>query len=261
MADTLIREATAYQSNPLSPVPQYWTGTAYEKVQGVNGSARTIIYDAAGVALFAVANAGYIQKIDGADITLGAKADAAIQDASSSGSAIALLKGIQAILGLVTASPTANTVLDRLKTINTTLSAAIPAGTNLIGKFGIDQTTDGTTNRTVSKISQTAGENIIVGAVVGTQANAWSAAAVSAGGDSTAIDCQYQYRISAFGNVDAATTITAWVSQDNTTFYETSTNVVLGGSGSFHISFETAARYVRLRSSGAATITATIAGK
>lgn len=37
----------------------------------------------------------------------------------------------------------------------------IAAGTAIIGKFGIDQTTDGTTNRTVAKISQTSGENLV----------------------------------------------------------------------------------------------------
>ncbi len=41
------------------------------------------------------------------------------------------------------------------------INAAIPAGGNLIGKVGIDQATDGTTNRVVSKISQTAGENVV----------------------------------------------------------------------------------------------------
>ena len=38
---------------------------------------------------------------------------------------------------------------------------ALPAGTALIGKVGIDQTTDGTTNRVVAKISQVAGENLV----------------------------------------------------------------------------------------------------
>jgi hypothetical protein len=37
-----------------------------------------------------------------------------------------------------------------------------PAGNNLIGKVGVDQTTDGVTNRVVAKISQTAGENKVV---------------------------------------------------------------------------------------------------
>jgi hypothetical protein len=35
------------------------------------------------------------------------------------------------------------------------------ASTNIAGKFGIDQTTDGTTNRVVAKISQVEGENLV----------------------------------------------------------------------------------------------------
>jgi hypothetical protein len=42
------------------------------------------------------------------------------------------------------------------------VASALPAGTNIIGKVGIDQTTDGTTNRVVAKISQTSGENVVV---------------------------------------------------------------------------------------------------
>lgn len=48
------------------------------------------------------------------------------------------------VLGRVTASPTANTVLARLKDILSLVVLA--AGTNIIGKVGIDQTTPGTTN-------------------------------------------------------------------------------------------------------------------
>ncbi len=51
--------------------------------------------------------------------------------------------GLNAI-GEVTASPTANTVLARLKAILTGIVLA--AGTAIIGKVGIDQTTPGTTN-------------------------------------------------------------------------------------------------------------------
>jgi len=40
----------------------------------------------------------------------------------------------------------------------------LAAGTAIIGKVGIDQTTDGTTNRTVAKISQSVGENVITSA-------------------------------------------------------------------------------------------------
>jgi len=99
------------------------------------------------------------------------------------------------------------------------------------------------------------------GPVVGASANAWDDAAVGAGDDSASVDCFYQYRISAFGTADGATTISAWISQDDTTYFDTGESVVLSGAGDFHISFQTAARYVRLRSSDAVTITATIAGK
>lgn len=49
MADTLIREAIAYGSQPFSPVPQYWDGsTSYAKAQGINGALRIINYNSAG---------------------------------------------------------------------------------------------------------------------------------------------------------------------------------------------------------------------
>ena len=41
------------------------------------------------------------------------------------------------------------------------LTGSLPAGTDILGKIGIDQTIDGTSNRVVSKISQTAGENVV----------------------------------------------------------------------------------------------------
>lgn len=57
------------------------------------------------------------------------------------------LESLRNRIGEVQASPTANTLLDRLKAIKTSVDSATPAGTNLIGKVGIDQTTDGTTNK------------------------------------------------------------------------------------------------------------------
>lgn len=96
---------------------------------------------------------------------------------------------------------------------------------------------------------------------VGAQGNAWNAAAVLAAGVSTAVDTGSLHRVAAFGNADAATTITVQVSENNVTFYDTTTTAVLGGASDFHVAFDTAARYVRLKSSGAATITATIAAK
>lgn len=52
MADTLVREAIAYSSQPLSPVPQYWNSTSYEKVQGANGSIRIMNYNSSGTEIF-----------------------------------------------------------------------------------------------------------------------------------------------------------------------------------------------------------------
>lgn len=96
---------------------------------------------------------------------------------------------------------------------------------------------------------------------IGAQGNAWNATAVGAGGTSNAVDTLDATNVSAFGHVDAATTITVQVSEDNATFYDTATTVVLAGVADFHTSFSTGAKYVRLKSSGAATITATIAAK
>lgn len=72
-------------------------------------------------------------------------------------------------IGEVQANPTANTVLGRLKDLLTGIVLA--AGNAIIGKVGIDQTTDGTTNRVVAKISQVAGENAVVASIVGSLAN------------------------------------------------------------------------------------------
>ena len=96
---------------------------------------------------------------------------------------------------------------------------------------------------------------------VGTHANAWNAAAVAANGVSTAVDCQYTPAITAFGNSSGNTTITIQVSQDNSNFYDASSTSLTGGAADFAISISAGARYVRLKSSAARTITATIAGK
>ena len=95
--------------------------------------------------------------------------------------------------------------------------------------------------------------------IVGTQGNAWNAAAVLAGGVSASIDCQYTPFISVFGNVTGgATTLTVQFSQDNVNFYDAESTVA---NGDFSVSNTYAARYIRLKSSNARTITATIAGK
>jgi hypothetical protein len=96
--------------------------------------------------------------------------------------------------------------------------------------------------------------------VVGTEGNAWSAVAVLAGGVSASIDCQYTPNISVFGNTSGTTKITVQFSQDNANFYDaTEQNIPSGGD--FSISDAWGARYIRLKSSQARTITATVAGK
>lgn len=72
-----------------------------------------------------------VRMIDGADVTKGAKGDSAASSGTGgSWTLAALLRGS----------------LNQLITIATNTGAAIPAGTAIIGKVGIDQTTPGTTN-------------------------------------------------------------------------------------------------------------------
>jgi hypothetical protein len=95
--------------------------------------------------------------------------------------------------------------------------------------------------------------------VVGTHANAWSAAAVALNGVSSIVDCQYVTHVSIFGTTSGGTTISVLYSQDNTNFYAAGT--ISAGTGDWGGDFTVGARYVRLRSSNARTITATISGK
>ena len=55
------------------------------------------------------------------------------------------VQDLDTAMGTVTASPTANTLLARVKDLLSLIVLA--AGTNLIGKVGLDQTTPGTTNK------------------------------------------------------------------------------------------------------------------
>ncbi len=103
--------------------------------------------------------------------------------------------------------------------------------------------------------------NVGVLPTVGTHGNAWDNVGVSVSGTSNTIDCQYCYNISVFGNTDSATTLTVQVSQNSNDWYDTSSTIVMSLAGDFHLSLTSGARYLRLRSSSSAIITATIAGK
>lgn len=96
---------------------------------------------------------------------------------------------------------------------------------------------------------------------LGAHANAWSAAAVAIAGTSTSLDASYASNIAIFGNTSAATTFTVQYSQDNTNWYDSDITLVVAGAGNFAKTFQSGARYLRLKSSAAATITATISAK
>jgi len=68
----------------------------------------------------------------------------AITALSDGANVVSAVNAIATLIGEVQASPTANTVLARLKDLLTGIVLA--AGTNIIGQVGIDQTTPGTTN-------------------------------------------------------------------------------------------------------------------
>jgi hypothetical protein len=113
-------------------------------------------------------------------------------------------------------------------------------------------------------LQQDVNGNLKVTAVVptvGTEGNAWLNAAVGAGATSASIDTQFTPFVSIFGTADGATTITIQFSQDNVNFYNDSSFTVVGPTFNFGVNQTIGARYVRLRTSNAVTITATIAAK
>lgn len=62
--------------------------------------------------------------------------------------------------------------------------------------------------------------------------------------------------LSIFGDVDGATTISVWFSNDGSNFYQDVNSFITSGAGDVSLTITTAAQYVRLRSSN--DITATI---
>lgn len=236
MADTLIREGIAYGSQPLSPVPQYWNGASYEKVEGTNGSINQTPYNSSGTEIFTSTTP--------ASVKLTATSTVAISGTSTID-----------VSGAITVEFSATQTMEIVTSAGgtTLFSGANPAAVQLTA---------------TSTVTFSGSETIDIQTVpvVGTQANAWSAAAtISAGATSNAVDLQYNYNISYFGTITNTATVTLnlLVSQDDTTYYTAATaSITAGTSSNFHYSTTTAARYAKLMSSGvSATITATIVGK
>lgn len=88
----------------------------------------------------------------------------------------------------------------------------------------------------------------------------WNAVNPGAAGVSEVVDTGGFPNVTAIGNSAGATTITLQLSQDGVNFYD-GPNQVLAGAGDFRIDDSTGARYVRLKTSAGAVITAHIAAK
>lgn len=147
---------------------------------------------------------------------------------------------------------------------NGNLAVAIRSGTSIANVSGLGDGEGGVTILSVgnrgSRLSDATSAFDRERSWTGTHANAWSAAAVGVNGTSTAVDFALYRTVSVFGNSSAMGNIIVQFSQNNATYYD---GPILngGGAGDFAATFDHGARYVRLKSSAAATITATIAGK
>lgn len=97
-------------------------------------------------------------------------------------------------------------------------------------------------------------------ASVGAHGNAWNAVAVLAAGVSNPIDIQNTAFTTVFGNSTVSSVITVQYSQDGTNWYNSLANFTANGDFGSNIG-NVAARYVRLISASASTITATVAAK
>ena len=94
----------------------------------------------------------------------------------------------------------------------------------------------------------------------GTHGNAWNGVSTGVNGLSNIIDCEHQAFVSIAGNSDIASNITLLVSQNGINFYQRDFFGVSPGVD-FAFDYLLGFRYVRLRSSANALITATIASK
>lgn len=146
---------------------------------------------------------GAVTIADGADVTQGAIADGAAT-AGSTGTVSAKLRFITTILN----------------SINTNVQSSLPAGTAIIGKFGIDQTTPGTTNAvaltagtatvgTVGQLPYPVGATPITASATGTT-GATTATLAGTSGKTTYI-CGYSIRANATANTNVTNTITGVV--------------------------------------------------
>jgi len=223
MADTLIREGISYGSNPFSPVPQYWNGTSYEKVQGVNGATRIIAYDSAGET-FTNSNPGSAAVV------------------SSAGGTAVLNSGNPAVVEIVlTAGGTA------------AFANANPGFAEIVSSAGGTAYFSTVNPGIVAKKIVTPQNN--AWSANSTISSGQTSQIVDTG-------ARYKVEYFGTVTNTASITLSLEVSQNLDSFYVAETKTITAGTTSpFYYSIDTAARYARLSASGvSATISATIVG-
>lgn len=134
----LIQPKTGVNGNNMGSVASWlWNGASFDAWTGTAALGANVQVKSGGIASGGIAS--------GAMVDLGAQADAAAAADNSTASLIALLKRNN----------------QNLTTLNTTAGNPLAAGTNLIGKVGIDQTTPGTTNGVQVNAALPAGTNLL----------------------------------------------------------------------------------------------------
>lgn len=224
MADTLVREAIAYGSQPLSPVPQYWNGTSYEKVQGANGATRGINYNSSGTEIFTATTQGSVKL--------------------TSTSTVAISGNITSVI-----SGTATVLVSGTATVNFSGTGTIEIVSSSGGTAYFSSTNPGFTVNKVTGSQGNAWNSVSV--------NELSAS------NSIDLQYNYNVSYFGTVSNTASLTLYLQASQDNLNFYMVESHVFTSGTTSeFFYSILFAPRYARLITTGvSATITATIAGK
>lgn len=95
----------------------------------------------------------------------------------------------------------------------------------------------------------------------GSEGNLWDNVAVSANGTSTAFDACNATMVSIVGNTSTATNLSLELSLDNSNYYSSMWSIP-SANGNFHLELNhLGAKWLRLKSSASATITASAGGK
>jgi hypothetical protein len=92
--------------------------------------------------------------------------------------------------------------------------------------------------------------------MIGIQANLWNATVVTPGAVSAVFDTRGFPNCSVFGNVTATSTLTLQASADNINYYSTELTTLSNTDFGTHIIF--GAKFIRMTTDTAATITATV---